>query len=335
MRHFIDNPPWQHILFQPQHTFVAGTDGHLLTDYLGRVEEMQASYDEAAQRIGIPTAPLERVNASSRRDYRDYYDQPLIDGVAKLYARDLECVRLRVLTTMYPNPRKTSTIRPLGPVDIAQLREAVLAIPEPLWDAENASKPNRFGALDATRHIVLRFVSNFRDWRESHDRPLWPEWKSLLEPVLAAATAPYGYARGAFPRVMLARMAPGGVIHPHRDENPAAKWPHKIHVPLVTNDQVTFFVDGVGYQLPEGEAVEVNNMGVHGGRKSRLDRPHPPDLRILRPRPARAGMASATPTLRPRPSPRSSTPPGRASARASAISCGLRVARRAVDARAS
>ena len=51
---------------------------------------------------------------------------------------------------MHPNPRKTSTIRPLGPVDIARLREAVLAIPEALWDAENASKPNRFGALDAT-----------------------------------------------------------------------------------------------------------------------------------------------------------------------------------------
>jgi aspartyl/asparaginyl beta-hydroxylase (cupin superfamily) len=63
---------------------------------------------------------------------------------------------------------------------------------------------------------------------------------------------------------MLARMAPGGVIHPHRDENPAAKWPHKIHVPLTTNDGVTFLVDGIGYRLPEGEAVEVNNMSVHG-----------------------------------------------------------------------
>ena len=42
------------------------------------------------QRIGIPTATLEQVNSSSRADYRDYYDQPLIDGVAKLYARDLE-----------------------------------------------------------------------------------------------------------------------------------------------------------------------------------------------------------------------------------------------------
>ena len=93
---------------------------------------------------------------------------------------------------MHPNPRKTTTIRPLGSVDIARLREAVLSIPEPLWDAENATKPNRFGALDATRHIVFRFVSNFRDWRASHDRPLWPEWKSLLEPVLAAATARYG-----------------------------------------------------------------------------------------------------------------------------------------------
>lgn len=90
MRHFIDNPQWHHVLFQPQHTFVAGPDGNLLTDYLGRVEEMQLSYDEAAKRIGIPSRPLDRVNASSRRDYRDYYDQALIDGVAKLYARDLE-----------------------------------------------------------------------------------------------------------------------------------------------------------------------------------------------------------------------------------------------------
>ena len=164
---------------------------------------------------------------------------------------------------MYPNPRKTTSIRRLGHVEIASLRDAVLALPEEVWDAENASKPNRFGALDATRHVIFRFVSNVLDWRNSYDRPLWPEWRPLLEPVLAAATAPYGYARGDYPRVMLARMAPGGVIHPHRDENPAAKWPHKIHVPLQTNDDVAFYVDGQAYHLPEGEAVEVNNMGLH------------------------------------------------------------------------
>jgi len=90
MRSFIQNPPWHRILFQPQHTFVTGADGKLLTDYVGRVEEMQQSYDEIARRIGVPSAQLEKVNASERRDYRSYYTPPLVDGVARLYARDLE-----------------------------------------------------------------------------------------------------------------------------------------------------------------------------------------------------------------------------------------------------
>jgi Aspartyl/Asparaginyl beta-hydroxylase len=162
-----------------------------------------------------------------------------------------------------PNPRKTTSIRRLGTLDIVDLREAVLSISDALWDSENEGKPNRFGALDATRHIIFRFVANFLDWRQSYEQPLWNEWKALLQPVLDAATIPYGYARGSFPRVMLARMAPGGVIHPHRDENPAAKWPHKIHVPLLTNEAVTFTVAGNDHHFVEGEAVEVNNMSLH------------------------------------------------------------------------
>jgi hypothetical protein len=51
---------------------------------------MQASYDAICDRIGIPRAILESVNASRRGDYRAYYDRRLIDGVAALYARDLE-----------------------------------------------------------------------------------------------------------------------------------------------------------------------------------------------------------------------------------------------------
>jgi hypothetical protein len=176
---------------------------------------------------------------------------------------------------MYPNPRKTQSVRHLGKVDIARLREAVVAIPEAVWNAENAAKPNKFDTLSTTRHIVFRFVSNFVDWRHSHDRPLWDQWKTLLAPALEAATADYGYARGAFPRVMLARMASGGEIEEHRDTNPAAQWPHKIHIPLVTNPDVTFFVDGVPYHFAEGEAVEVNNMAYHAvTNKGATDRIH-------------------------------------------------------------
>ena len=90
MRDILADPPSDHILFHPQHSFIADASGELLADYVGRVEEMQKSYDEIAARIGIPTAPLDKVNASNRRDYRDYYDPPVIEGVAKYYARDLE-----------------------------------------------------------------------------------------------------------------------------------------------------------------------------------------------------------------------------------------------------
>lgn len=161
------------------------------------------------------------------------------------------------------NPRKTTGVRRLGPVDIAALQAAVAAIPETVWDAENAGKPNRFEVLDETCHIVFRFIDGPRDWRASHDRPAWPAWRGLLEPVLSQAVRGYGYDRGLFPRVMLARMPPGGIIHPHIDANPAAKWPHKIHVPLATNPGVVCFFGGAEHHFPPGHAVEVDNLGPH------------------------------------------------------------------------
>lgn len=90
MRHFLFNaPPHQHIIFRPQHLFVTGADGAMLADQIGKVEDMQSSYNAIAARIGIPTTPLDHANRSRRGAYRDYYDQELVDGVAKIYARDL------------------------------------------------------------------------------------------------------------------------------------------------------------------------------------------------------------------------------------------------------
>lgn len=165
-----------------------------------------------------------------------------------------------------PERRKTNSVKFLGPVDLSGLRDDIIAIPESLWEAENGRKPNRFEELHGTQHIVFRFVDTYQDWRHSHDRPLWPEWKARLEPVLRQATAPYGYARGVFPRVMFARTAPGGVIKPHTDSAPAAQWPHKIHVPITTNPKVAFYIEPNTYHFEVGQAYEVNNLTTHAVR---------------------------------------------------------------------
>ena len=92
MRHFLfEQPPEQHVLFQPQASLLAGDDGRiLLTDAVGRVEDMQGSYDAICARIGIPSRPLDRVNSTTRDDYRRYYDPTLIEAVAARYAQDLD-----------------------------------------------------------------------------------------------------------------------------------------------------------------------------------------------------------------------------------------------------
>jgi len=82
--------PMQHVLFQPQHTFVTDADGTLLADDVGRVEDMQGSYDRFCERLQLPRATLGQVNSSRRGGYREYYDDALIDDVAQLYRRDLE-----------------------------------------------------------------------------------------------------------------------------------------------------------------------------------------------------------------------------------------------------
>ena len=82
--------PMDHVHFQPQYTLLTNDADALEMDLIGRVERMQDDYDAICAKIGIPSRALEKVNSSKRGDYRQYYDQALIDGVTELYRRDLE-----------------------------------------------------------------------------------------------------------------------------------------------------------------------------------------------------------------------------------------------------
>jgi Aspartyl/Asparaginyl beta-hydroxylase len=162
------------------------------------------------------------------------------------------------------NPRKTRSVLHLGPIELGTVRDDILAIPDLVWQRENAAKPNRsYTALDRTEHIIFRFLVNHHDYSRSVDYPIWSEWRERIAPLVAQAIKPYGYARPAFPRMMLARMPAGGRILPHTDANPSARWPHKIHIPISTNPQVRFYVDPEWHHMEVGQAYEVNNLGIH------------------------------------------------------------------------
>jgi len=82
--------PYDHILFRPQSEFVVDADGRSLMDFVGRVERLQQDCDHICDTIGVPRTELDRVNQSSHRDYREYYDDELIALVSEMYRSDLE-----------------------------------------------------------------------------------------------------------------------------------------------------------------------------------------------------------------------------------------------------
>jgi len=75
---------------EPQAPQIVDADGHSLVDFVGRTENLQAGFDEACRRIGIPTKKLPRVNTTRRTSYRPYYDDRTRALVAEFYAQDIE-----------------------------------------------------------------------------------------------------------------------------------------------------------------------------------------------------------------------------------------------------
>ena len=110
------------------------------------------------------------------------------------------------------SPKKAKTVRELGAVDISGVREDILNLPQSLWQSEDTGKPNKFEQLGKTEHIVFRFVKDYDKHWETIAYPIWDEWKDRLQPLMDQATKAYGYQKGDFSRVMLAKLPPHSKI---------------------------------------------------------------------------------------------------------------------------
>jgi hypothetical protein len=160
--------------------------------------------------------------------------------------------------------KKPEFYRDLGPCDIAELLGVVRQLGEDLWRAEDERKENKFDVLRDTQHVIFRFTPGNADPRESYSNPAWDLFKPLLLPIMDTVTEPYGYKEVEYSKVMLARLRAGSTIDPHVDGRGSNLVSHKIHVPLVTNPDALFYVNGKVRHLEAGRAYEVNNIVRHG-----------------------------------------------------------------------
>lgn len=159
---------------------------------------------------------------------------------------------------------KPHTVRRLAAVDTAPLRAQVARLSDRVWNRESAARENDFFCFAHTRHVVFRFIPLDAARLRYYVNPGWDLWRRWLLPVMAQASAPYGYAEPVYPKAMLARLAAGRGIDPHTDCGGMNPFTHKIHVPLETTPRATLAVAGAAFHLEAGYAWEVNNLADHG-----------------------------------------------------------------------
>ena len=73
-----------------QSNMLSDRKGRLLTDFVGKLENLDQDWRTVCERIGIEYQALPHKNVTERKSYQDYYDTAGIQLVAKHWAREIE-----------------------------------------------------------------------------------------------------------------------------------------------------------------------------------------------------------------------------------------------------
>lgn len=92
--------PYQYHLdtsIEHQSDYLIDLHGRVLTDFIGRYEQLEDDFDIVCRRLGIATPPLphKRRAAGRQADYRRYYTGESAQWVADYFRRDIEMLEYR------------------------------------------------------------------------------------------------------------------------------------------------------------------------------------------------------------------------------------------------
>ena len=172
----------------------------------------------------------------------------------------------------------------LGNIEIDELKNLVLSLSDEQWD-DFSIRQKIYEVHQNTRMIGLVYDLDFR---HSHPTrlPALAMFEEALRPILMKTAAHYEESEigkqllqdnklGYFIRASLVRLTAGCDITAHRDMNFSLTHSHRIHLAIISNDEVWFTVGNESINMRAGELYEVNNRRVHSvDNKGEEDRVH-------------------------------------------------------------
>lgn len=268
--------------------------------HIGRFENLQQEFVKIMQKLQVNELDAmqakfdktPRMNASSHSHYSKYLDDELRELIAEKEAGLIEKYAYEYTTddstdkviefpaiqiglkhdSFHKLSGKASNYLMLKPdVDLEYIKRKLNKIPERAW--HHSGREQTYEVHKQTQSLRLIHDADFRHYNPTyHD--LYGEFKKELKPVFDFI-ADYFNHNGFIVRALFARLAGSGRIDTHTDGLYSLLKCHRIHIPVITNDQVVFTIGGEEKVLGAGEMWEINNSTLHAvDNHSDVDRIH-------------------------------------------------------------
>jgi tetratricopeptide (TPR) repeat protein len=273
---------------QNPQTFV-GKFENLQDDFIGIMEQIAVKETET-MRTALENR--ERKNVSHHSHYSHYYDDELRDLVAskehaliEKYAYEFDShkpagVTYKFSADLYTGVnqgfqkllgREDNYLQLHNAFDVESLQARIKEIPQDHWLESGREK--LFAVHKHTHSLQLVHFEDYK-YKKPEYRDLYFELQDQLQPLVDCIAA-YYKNNGFIVRVVLAKLLAGGEIPHHTDSGFSLLNCHRVHIPIVTNEQVIFIVGGEEKNMKVGEFWEINNGTDHAvENRSEEDRIH-------------------------------------------------------------
>ena len=151
----------------------------------------------------------------------------------------------------------------LSKIDVTDLKNKIKELPNEIWDAHTL----RQTLFEPHRHTqTLEIMWDIDSLQTNKIGKIHSNYYELdmgffldkLKPIYETT-----YGKGYFLRVLLVKLKSNTSIAAHVDNGESLVNCKRTHIPIITNDLVTFTIDGETKQLKEGEIWEINNTNEH------------------------------------------------------------------------
>ena len=256
--------------------------------HIGRFENLQKEFVSILRKLDVAEADAiearfdntPRINQSRHSHYSKYLDAELRDLIAEKEAGLIEkygytfeqdessdqAIEFGPIQIGYRRDHfhklsgQASNFLLLQPsVDLEFIKRKLAKIPERAW--HGSGREETYEVHKQTQSLLLIHDADFRHYNPTY-RDLYNDFRRELKPIFDIITGHFG-PDGYIVRALFARLQGHGRIDTHTDGLYSLLKCHRIHIPIVTSDQVVFTIGGEEKVLGEGEMWEINNATLH------------------------------------------------------------------------